>query len=510
MLPDDVRDRVQAAIAERIASRARSLGAAVDDDLGRKAFNEAATHLIQAVRSGMHAEEHPSPEESRSRGKALRKQVSRGSQGVWEVPADRENPIDLLKGQATTREPGLVPIRYQRMAASPFAYFRGAALPMASDLSHTPSTGITVQACGDAHVANFGIFASPERHLVFDINDFDETLPGPWEWDLKRLAASLEVCGRERGFSAAKRRSIVIACAESYRQAMQNFSEMGNLDTWYSLGDVEKVMENFAHHATAKGTKKTIEQTLTKARRKNNARAINKFTEVVDGKLRVISDSPLIVPLRDLWQEETLGASDEEFASHIIKRVIDGYRRSLPPDRRRLIDMYHGVDMAHKVVGVGSVGLQAWIIVLEGSSPSDALVLQAKEAQASVLERYVGKSQYLEHGRRVVEGQRAMQTASDIMLGWTRQLDDSGKVRDYYIRQLWDSKGSPDLETITADALEDMAKACAWALAHAHARTGDRFAIAAYLGRSDTFDRAMADFAAAYADQNDADYQAFL
>jgi uncharacterized protein (DUF2252 family) len=470
---------------------------------------ESARRIADAVQDGFQTEQHRTPSESRAWGKSLRKDCPRSSHAVWRAPADRENPIELLREQASERVADLVPIRYERMAASPFAYFRGCALPMASDLSHTPVTGIHVQACGDAHVANFGIFATPERRLAFDLNDFDETLPGPWEWDIKRLAASLEICGRDRGFSADQRQKATLAAVQTYRETMRSFAERGNLDVWYAYADVDRIMESgdFAHKV--KGNK-VVRQTLSEAHDKNSSRAVRKFTEVVDGKLRVKSDPPIVVPLRDLGKVQPLGLGDGVAESHIINRVIDGYRMSLPRERQKLIDRYHGVDMAHKVVGVGSVGLRAWIIVMEGADSSDPLVLQAKEARASVLERYVGKSRYLEHGRRVVEGQRAMQSCSDIFLGWTRQIDDSGKPRDYYVRQLWDSKGSIDLETISPSSFTVLASSCGWALAHAHARTGNRFAIAGYLGSSDTFDQALASFANAYADQNEADYEAFL
>ncbi len=474
---------------------------------------EAARRIRNAVRDSLYIENRRTPEESRAWGKSLRKRVPRSSHAVWIAPENREDPVALLASQAKTRVPGLVPIRHERMAASPFSYYRGAALPMASDLSHTPTTGITVQACGDAHIANFGLFASPEQRIVFDINDFDETLPGPWEWDIKRLAASIEVCARERGFSEAQQSAAVRASAAEYRDAMQQFSQMGTLDVWYAHADIDWVLEHVPGAKLKEGeqaVEKQLTKTLTKARSKNSARAVKKFTEVVDGKLRIKSDPPLVVPLRDFRSAGQVGIDDVDQVTKVISHVIQGYRASLPHDRQWLIDQYRGVDMAHKVVGVGSVGLRAWIIVMEGANMSDPLVLQAKEAQASVLERYVGKSRYAEHGRRVVEGQRAMQTTSDIFLGWTRQMDASGVFADYYVRQLWNGKGSVDLATITPEGLTNLARVCGWVLAHAHARTGDRFAIAGYLGKGDTFVDAIEKFSNAYADQNEADYQRFL
>ena len=464
------------------------------------------------IRHNLAFDDQINAEESKKKGKERRKLVPRTSQGVWQPSQDRANPVELLVSQGASRVPELLPIRYERMAESPFTFYRGSALVMANDLSATPNTGINVQACGDAHVSNFGLFQSPERRLVFDINDFDETLRGPWEWDVKRLAASIEICARQRKFTAEQRRSAVLATAYAYRNAMNNFAEMGTLEVWYAHADVESLSANIAQQIS-KEARKNATKAISKARRKNSSRAISKLTEFEDGKLRIISQPPLIVPMRDLLQE----SSDPLIANHsekeyerFIALVLAEYRKSLSRDKQHLVKQYRAVDIARKVVGVGSVGTRAWIVVMEGSSASDMLVLQIKEAQESVLERYVGRSLFLQHGQRVVEGQRAMQTAGDIFLGWTRALGLDGKFHDFYVRQLWDGKGSFDLETITADSLTVLGKVCGWTLAHAHARTGNRFAIAGYLGKSETFDQAMLTFAQSYADQNERDYQAFM
>ena len=384
---------------------------------------------------------------------------------------------------------------------------------MASDLSDTPVTGINVQACGDAHISNFGLFSSPERRTVFDINDFDETLPGPWEWDVKRLAASVEICGRDNGLSEKKRRSAVLACAQGYREGMRMFADMGHIDVWYAHFDVDTLLAKVATDIDVK-SKKAADKVVAKAKAKDSARAIAKLTEVVDGKLRIASDPPVVIPMRELIAyeqgDEALERFDELSIEHLMSAVLAEYRSTLDPHKRQLVNEYTAVDVAHKVVGVGSVGTRAWIVVMQGADESDPLVLQVKEAQESVLERFVGKSKYRQHGQRVVEGQRAMQTASDMLLGWCRLPGEDGKKKDYYVRQLWDGKGSIDLSLLSAKQLETLAKACGWTLAHAHARTGDRFAISAYLGKSDKFDKAIADFADAYAYQNEADYQRFM
>ena len=455
-----------------------------------------------------------SPEESVARGIALRDEIPLASHTSWEVPENRPDPVELLRSQGKTRVKQLLPLRYDRMSVSAFTFYRGGALIMASDLSNTPSTGIRVQACGDAHISNFGLFLSPERRTVFDINDFDETAPGPWEWDIKRLAASVEICGGDNGFSKKQRKTAVRECVRGYREAMLRFAEMGNLDVWYAHLDMDALQDVVK---VDKSTKKAADKVLKKSKNKNSARAVRKLTEVVDGKLRIISDPPLIVPLRDLAAnldgspatnlERMFG---NESTERLIANILAEYKRSLPPDRRHLVSSYKPIDMAHKVVGVGSVGTRAWIIVLKGANEDDSLVLQVKEAQESVLERFVGKTKAHCHGERVVWGLHAMQTASDPLLGWCRLPDPSGKNKDYYVRQLWDGKGSLDLNLMDPEHLTKFAHTCGWTLAHAHARTGDRFAIAAYLGETDEFDRALAKFARAYAKQNEADYKRFM
>ena len=469
--------------------------------------------LRERLIEGLNQEKRPSKEKSIEEGKALRASVPRESHAAWEPAADRPDPVDLLRSQGETRVQALLPLRYERMSASAFTFFRGGALIMASDLSKTPTTGIEVQACGDAHISNFGLFSSPERRTVFDINDFDETLRGPWEWDVKRLAASVEICGRDNGFSKKKRRAAVLACARAYREGMASFASMGHLDVWYAHADVDTLRSELdANNSTKKA--KRAEKVITKAKNKNSARAIRKLTEVVDGQLRIVNDPPVVVPMRELIKNNANTRFVENFDEQAIERLINKalaeYRLSLDPHKKQLVSAYTAVDMAHKVVGVGSVGTRAWIVVMQGSDEDDPLVLQIKEAQESVLERFVGKSRFRQHGRRVVEGQRAMQTASDMLLGWCRLPGLDGKKKDYYVRQLWDGKGSIDLSLLNTKQLEKLARACGRTLAHAHARTGNRFAISAYLGKSDAFDEAIADFANTYANQNETDYQRFM
>lgn len=464
------------------------------------------------IRKALSYKRQVSAKESKRRGKTLRELVPHACHEAWQVQEHRNDAIDLLNKQDEGRAQELVPIRKERMAASPFAFFRGAAVIMANDLARTPSTGIRVQACGDAHVANFGLFHSPERKLIFDITDFDETEIAPWEWDVKRLGASLEICGRERGFDSKARRAIVKTAAEAYREAMREFARMGTLDVWYAHMDADDLYERMAHKAS-KSERKEAEELLDKARSKNSARAIKKLTEVVDGELRIVNEPPLIVPLREIVRQYSgmdVPDPDMHERERITARLLSHYRKNLPDDRRRLIEQYRGVDIARKVVGVGSVGLQAWIVVMEGAAEKDHLVLQIKEARDSVLAPFVGKNAGDTPGQRVVKGQKAMQIASDVLLGWTELPGKDGTPRSYYVRQLWDGKGSADLDEIDEDALEALAGACGWTLAHAHARTGDRFAIAGYLGKGDGFDRALVRFAQSYADQNERDYQAFL
>ena len=468
--------------------------------------------------------------ERKENGAELRNRVPRSSHAQWLPAADRPDPVDLLRSSGETRVQELLPLRYERMSVSAFTFYRGGALIMASDLAHTPSTGLEVQACGDAHISNFGLFSSPERRTVFDINDFDETSRGPWEWDVKRLATSVEICGRDRGFKDKDRTEAVLACVRGYREAMCDFARMGEMDVWYAHLDVDDLLARFTGNgepdasgkgkgkkkkdkgdkAVAKSAKKAA-KVVAKAKAKDSTRAIAKLTEVVDGQLRIVSDPPVVVPLRDMaaraGKADFVDSADME---KLISLALIEYRRTLSPDKRRLVERYRGVDMAQKVVGVGSVGTRAFIVVMQGAAEGDHLVLQVKEAQESVLERYCGKSAAREHGQRVVEGQRAIQTASDMLLGWCRLPASGGGFKDYYVRQLWDGKGSIDLSSIDKRQLKVLAAACGRTLAHAHARTGDRFAIAGYLGSSDKFDRAIARFAVAYADQNEADYARFM
>jgi uncharacterized protein (DUF2252 family) len=440
--------------------------------------------------------------ERAARGKAARSVSSRSAHAGWEPADGREDPVAILERQAATRVPELVPIRYGRMSASPFAFFRGAAAVMAADLAATPTSGLRVQACGDAHLANFGAFAAPDRRLVFDLNDFDESLPGPWEWDLKRLAASFAIAGRENGFKRGERAAAVGAAARSYREAMRAFAGQTNLEVWYARLDVESAIgEIEAEPELAKRARKGV----AKARAKDSVRALEKLTHLVDGELRIRADPPLIVPAEDL-----VDSAESRGLEQIMLEVLESYRESLPEDRRHLLDGYRYRHLARKVVGVGSVGTRAWIVLHTGSGDSDPLFLQAKEAEASVLEPYAGASRFANHGQRVVEGQRLMQAASDIFLGWCSALGIDGRRRDFYVRQLWDWKRSVEVERLTPHGLELYARMCGWTLARAHARSGDRIAIGAYLGGGDSFDRAIAAFAESYADQSERDHAALV
>jgi uncharacterized protein (DUF2252 family) len=386
------------------------------------------------------------------------------------------------------------------MLASPFTFYRGAAVIMAADLAARPNTGLRVQACGDAHLSNFGGFASPDRTLVFDINDFDETNPGPFEWDVKRLGASFEIAARSREFSAKEARALALRAAQTYREAMTDFAGKTNLEVWYARFDVQRVFDEFRAQATSTEVKR-FEKATTKAQAKDNMKAFEKLTEVVDGEHRIKGDPPVVVPLRDLVGT---AAFDETRAS--LEDRIRVYRRTLQPDRRRLIESYRLVDFARKVVGVGSVGTRCWIALFLGRDDNDPLFLQIKEAEASVLEPHAGRSGFANHGQRVVEGQRLLQASSDILLGWIRTTGLDGQDRDFYVRQLWDWKMSADIDTMQPKVLAIYAQLCGWTLARAHARSGDRIAIAAYLGSNDAFDRAIADFSRDYADQNERDY----
>jgi len=444
---------------------------------------------------------HPSQEERAALGRAARAATPRSSHAGWSPPEDRPDPVSLLQEQAKSRVPGLVPIRHARMLISPFSYFRGAALPMASDLAHTPVSGLPAQLCGDAHLSNFGIFASPERHLVFDVNDFDETHPGPWEWDVKRLAASLEVAARDAGFDDTERRRIVQESARSYRETMRAFAERSMLATWYEHLDLESLVPRFEAMLDPHRTP-AVWHAIEKARAHDSVQAYERLTHLVDGEPRIISDPPLLVPVEQFMPE-----MDEGTVLDVLRTLIGAYRRTLQSDRRHMLAQYRVVHMARKVVGVGSVGTQAWIVLFLDRDARDPLFLQAKEAQPSVLEAFTTKSGFAEHGQRVVMGQRLMQATSDIFLGWER-VEWAGESHDYYLRQLRDWKGSVDIAGMTPAGMELWGEMCGWTLARAHARSGDRIAIAAYLGGGDVFDRAIVEFADAYADQNERDFEA--
>ncbi|HWI96908.1 MAG TPA: DUF2252 domain-containing protein [Solirubrobacterales bacterium] len=443
---------------------------------------------------------HLTSEERAAAGKAARNKAPRSSHGDWQPAADRADPVELLDGQATSRVGQLVPLRYGRMLVSPFTFYRGAAAVMAADLAATPRSGFDVQLCGDAHLSNFGAYASPDRELVFDVNDFDETLPGPWEWDVMRLAASFSVAGRERGFKRRERLAIVAAMSAQYRAAMRRMAELGNLEVWYTKIDVEAIAKGWESAAGEKEAA-SFRRNLEKTRAKDRMRALSKLTREVDGELRIVSEPPLIVPIDELVDED----ADIEAA---VLKIISNYRDTLPEDRRVLLDGYRFVDAALKVVGVGSVGTRAFVVLMLGRDSGDPLFLQAKEAQSSVLEPYAEKSAFDNQGERVVQGQRLTQAASDILLGWVKATGIDGKQRDFYVRQLWDQKGSAKVENMTASALTTYAEICGTTLAHAHARSGDRIAIASYLGKSDTFDKAIGAFAESYAEQNERDYEA--
>jgi uncharacterized protein (DUF2252 family) len=416
----------------------------------------------------------------------------------------RRDPIGLLEEQAAERVPELVPIRYGRMMVSPFTFYRGAARVMAADLAATPTTNLVVQLCGDAHLSNFGLFGSPERRMIFDINDFDETLPGPFEWDVKRLVASLVVAGQDSGFSRKQCRAAALGAAARYRSAMAGFAVIRDIDVWYSQLDIADIQQQLAPMLDVKRQKK-LTKTFAKARTRDSMQALAKMTETADGRRRIVADPPLIVPLRDL-----LPGLEREDLQERFRALIVQYRRTLESDRRVLIERYQFVDLARKVVGVGSVGTRCWVVLLTGRDENDPLFLQVKEATTSVLAEFLGRSGYANQGQRVVSGQRLMQQASDIFLGWQRTEGIDGVLRDFYFRQLRDWKGSVEVEALLPKGLQYYGELCAWSLARAHARSGDRIAIAAYLGTSDAFEQALADFAESYAAVNAQDHQALV
>jgi uncharacterized protein (DUF2252 family) len=447
---------------------------------------------------------HFTAEERAARGRAARADCPRSGHAGFEPARDRD-PIAILEAQAASRVPELVPIRYGRMLVSPFTFYRGAAAVMAHDLAQAPRAGLQAQLCGDAHLANVGGYASPERRLVFDLNDFDETFPGPFEWDVKRLAASFEIAGRDRGFTGRQRTAAVLTALRSYRECMRTFAGLGNLDVWYAHLDVDAIEAELRRQQDRKQAR-NVAQAAAKAQTKDSLKAFAKLTREVDGEPRLISDPPLIVPVGELAQQAGIPADRIVASLHGLYRR---YRRTLQGDRRHLSEQFRWLDVARKVVGVGSVGTRCWIVLLVGRDNDDPLFLQVKEAQPSVLEPYLGKSRYVNQGQRVVEGQRLMQAVSDIFLGWVRADETlDGVPRDFFFRQLWDWKTSVDLDTILPRGLELYGHVCGFLLARAHARSGDRIAIAAYLGKSEAFDRALLEFARAYADQTERDHDA--
>jgi uncharacterized protein (DUF2252 family) len=415
------------------------------------------------------------------------------------APQNRPDPVDLLESQAASRIADLIPVRYGRMLQSRFAFFRGGALLMAADLASAPNTGLTAQLCGDAHVSNFGLYASPERNLVFDVNDFDETLPGPWEWDVKRLMASVAIIAQDNGFGPDEREPIIRSCARAYRDRMCTLASMRELDVWYERTVIDDAVEGGVDHDYARA----IRRAATKARKRDNLEELSKLTRVVDGQRRLASDPPLLIPI-----DELVGEAQARRYEQQTSVLVDGYRKSLDPSRRRLMGRFRYVGGARKVVGVGSVGTRAWVVLLLGRDDNDPLLLQVKEAQPSVLERYLGACDYANAAERVVQGQRLMQASSDILLGWLRCVGPDGHEGDYYARQLRDWKQSVSIQSSDARLLADYGSSCAHALARAHARTGDRIAIAGYLGGSDVADIAFTRFAEAYARQNERDYAA--
>ncbi|HRV59186.1 MAG: DUF2252 domain-containing protein [Solirubrobacterales bacterium] len=439
-------------------------------------------------------------------GKELRKKAPRESHAEWKPAAGRD-PLKILLKQAENRVQELLPIRYGRMSASPFAFYRGGAAIMAADLAPTPATGVRVQACGDAHISNFGGYRAPDRRVIFDLNDFDETLPAPWEWDVKRMAASAVIAARENGAGKKAARKIALAAVAQYRDVMRGLSEISYLDVWYSrlnMDDMADVLEQT--HGEDAGI--DLRRDISKAERKDSSRAQRKLTEESDeGEPRFASRPPLLVPAREL--AESLGVTDADAVRQLLQEVLDQYAGTLPPDRQHLFGHYRFVDIARKVVGVGSVGTRAWVLLFLSNRRMDPLVLQVKEAQASVLAPYAGASKFRLQGRRVVEGQRLTQAASDLFLGWTRAKAPDGEIRDFYVRQLWDGKLSIDIPSLDESRLTGYVRACGGALALAHARTGDRVGIADYMGKNDSFPEAIAEFSIRYAKQNKEDFKAF-
>jgi uncharacterized protein (DUF2252 family) len=456
---------------------------------------------------------HHSVEERRAEGRAAREKLPVSGHAGWVPAGDRPDPVGLLEAQNLTREPDLVPVRHGRMWASPFTFYRGAAKIMARDLKDTPNAGLNVQLCGDAHLSNFGLFASPERALLFDLNDFDETLPGPFEYDVKRMAASFTIAARNNGFTKADTRDVTLGAVAAYREAMAGFSSMGNMEIWYARLSEDELMtairavaamaRNKKEAAEAKKSQKRAVQTAGKAHTRDSLQALSKLGEVVDGRYRIVSQPPVVVPARDL--EAMYGFSADQ-VQDMVHQEFRAYRMTLQDDRRHLLERFEIVDMARKVVGVGSVGTRAFIVLLQGRDEGDPLFLQVKEATASVLEDHLPKSRFRQPGERVVQGQRLMQAASDIYLGWTKGIEAN---RYLYWRQLRDMKGSAEVESQKPIGMRFYGGICGWTLARAHARSGDAIAIAEYLGKNDKFDKSITDFSERYADQNERDYLAF-
>jgi uncharacterized protein (DUF2252 family) len=447
-------------------------------------------------------------EERVARGLGARKATPRSSHGHFQPVSDRPDPVSLLEEQGASRVAELVPIRYGRMLDSPFTFYRGAALIMATDLAATAVSGVTVQLCGDAHLSNFGLFGTPERQLLFDINDFDETLPGPWEWDVKRLAASFEIMGRHRGFSPADRRAVVMEGVRAYRVRMREASASGTLNVWYEHLEAGRLLEDVSAEVRrgrlSKQEHRALKGQVAKARTRDSERVFTRRVGKIGDELRFVADPPVVVPFEDL----AVPGSEWEHSDVVIKKLLASYRKTLGIEHHPL-EEFRYVHAARKIVGVGSVGTRCYILLLVGRDESDPLILQVKEAQASVLERFLGTSEYSQHGQRVVAGQRLMQGATDAFLGWQRFKGLDGEVRDYYLRQLHDWKGGADVDEMLVAGASIYSRICGATLARAHARWGDRIAIASYLGKGDTFDRAIADFSAAYADQNERDYEMF-
>jgi uncharacterized protein (DUF2252 family) len=447
----------------------------------------------------------PSPEQRKEEGRAARTLLHRRSTASWEPAADRRDPVAILQAQNASRVPELVPLRMGRMAATPFSFYRGAAAVMAADLGVGPRTGLTVQLCGDAHLANFGGFASPERSLVFDINDFDETHRGPFEWDVQRLVASLEIAGRHRGMSHHERERIVLGAGRAYRETLRSFAELGHLDLWHVQLRGDEIVDRW-RGSVPPAVIENLRKALRKARTKDRQKARRRLTVLHDdGELRFQSNPPLLVPVRELFDAE-----EQARLLGVVTTALATYGESLTGARRILLERYRLVDLARRVVGVGSVGTRCWVALLVGRDNDDPLFLQVKEAEPSVLEPYTSASPYPENGRRVVEGQRLLQATSDALLGWNTVHGADDRRHDYYFRQLWDWKVSADLETMLPVAMAAYAQMCAWVLARGHARSGDALAISAYLGKGDVADRSFAEFAKRYADQNALDHRALV